>query len=124
MPTLKVARKHTVAVRAEFGSVWSIVDTRNICYEGEGVYSYVGSGDGCQEDTGLIKTKFPLDPTRTGGISTFEITLTETGKLLGSQGCLRTILPAYNIAWYNIAWINLNIQTRARLGVVWQTTPL
>ena len=82
MPTLKVARRQTstASPHAEFGSVWSILDT-NISYEGQGVYSYVGGGGVSQEDIGLIKTKFPLDPNRSGGISSFEVTHTETGEL-------------------------------------------
>lgn len=81
MPTLKVARRKTGTSthRADFGSVWSVVDPTNISYDGEGLYSYIGKGGENQDDIGLIKTKFPLDPNRMGGISSFEITLTETG---------------------------------------------
>ena len=81
MPTLKVARRQggISSPRAEFGSVWSVLDTKNVSYDGQGVYSYVGSGGAAQDDIGLIKTKFPLDPNRTGGISCFEVTLSETG---------------------------------------------
>lgn len=81
MPTLKVARRQASAptLRADFGSVWSILDPKNISYEGQGLYSYIGKGGAEQEDVGLMKTKFPLDPNRMGGIASFEVTLTETG---------------------------------------------
>lgn len=81
MPTLKVARRQASAPthRADFGSVWSILDPKNISYEGQGLYCYVGEGQGEQKDVGLIKTNFPLDPNRMGGIASFEVTLTETG---------------------------------------------
>ena len=83
MPTLKVARKQassSASIKlADFGSVWSVLDLKNICYEGEGLYAYIGEGGADQDDIGLIKTKFPLDLNRMGGISSFEVTLTDTG---------------------------------------------
>ncbi len=82
MPTLKVARKQasrSATLRADFGSVWSVLDLKNICYEGQGLYSYIGEGDADQDDIGLIKTKLPLDLNRMGGISSFEILLTDPG---------------------------------------------
>lgn len=82
MPTLKVARRQASAptLRADFGSVWSVLDPKNISFEGQGLYSYVGEGGAEQEDVGLVKTKFPLDPCRMGGISSFEVTLIEIGE--------------------------------------------
>lgn len=82
MPTLKAARRQTSgsAPNADFGSVWNVLDAKNVLYEGQGVYSYVGAGTAEQEDIGLIKTRFPLDPYRMGGISSFEITLIDPGK--------------------------------------------
>ena len=81
MPTLKVARKQASSsqVRADFASVWNVLDSKNICYEGQGLYSYIGKGGADQDDIGLIKTKFPLDLSRMGGMSSFEVTLTSTG---------------------------------------------
>ena len=81
MPTLKVARRQAASatVLADFGSVWCVADARTVSYEGQGVYSYVGGGEGKPEDTGFIKTKSPLDPNRNGGIAGFEVTLTEPG---------------------------------------------
>lgn len=81
MPTLKVARRQANASvsKADFESVWAVVDPKNISYEGQGVFSYTGAGGTSQDDIGLIKTKFPLDPNGMGGISSFEMTLTETG---------------------------------------------
>jgi hypothetical protein len=67
----------TPTLRADFGSVWSILDSKYVSYESQGLYSYTGTGK--QEDVGVIKTKFPLDPNRSGGIASFEITLTEAG---------------------------------------------
>lgn len=81
MPTLKVARRQgsTPTLRADYGSVWSVVDPKNVSCDGQGLVSYIGEGGAKQEDVGLIKMKFPLDPNRMGGIASFEITLTETG---------------------------------------------
>ena len=78
MPTLKVARGKSGAIKANFGAVWSIVNENNIIHEGQGLYSYVGGGG--TDHVGLIKTNNPLDPDRNGGISSFEITLRDTGK--------------------------------------------
>ena len=81
MPTLKVARKQASnsTLKADFGSVWSVLDLKNICYEGQGLYSYIGDGGSDQDDIGQIKSKFPLDLNKMGGMSSFEITLTDTG---------------------------------------------
>ena len=81
MPTLKVARRQASGpiLQADFESVWSVLDPKNVSYDGQGTYSYIGKGGVEQEDVGLIKTKFPLDPSRTGGVSRFEVTLAETG---------------------------------------------
>ena len=82
MPTLKVARKEAgsnSAYNADFGSVWSILNYRNITHEGQGLYCYVGAGGTGEDDVGVLRTKYPLDPNRMGGMSSFEITLTSTG---------------------------------------------
>ena len=76
MPARRQASS-TPTLRANFGSVWSIVDPENISYEGQGLYSYIGEGG--EKDVGLIMTKFPLDSNRMGGIASFEVTLTEAG---------------------------------------------
>ena len=80
MPTLKVARSKTSTLRADFDSVWAVLDGGNVSCQGQGLYWYVGKGGSDRGDVGLIKTKFPLDPTRMGGIASFEINLTETGE--------------------------------------------
>lgn len=80
MPTLKVARSQASTLRADFHSVWAVLDAGNVSCQGQGLYWYVGKGGTDHEDVGLMKTKFPLDPTRMGGIASFEILLTETGE--------------------------------------------
>lgn len=92
MPTLKVARRQASAptLRADFGSVWSVLDSKNISFDGQGLYSYIGEGGVEQEDVGLVKTNFPLDPCRMGGVSSYEVTLTDTGE----QSCVFTACPS------------------------------
>ena len=92
MPTLKAARRlaANAPVQADFGSVWSVVDSQNVSYEGQGLYAYVGAGSTKPEDVGLIRTKFPLDCNRKGGIASFEITLTDMGEsILCTSGTIR-----------------------------------
>lgn len=90
MPTLKAARGGNRTLSAQFTdfpSVWSIVDPKNIVHEGKGVYSYVGAGGSGEEDVGLIKTINPLDSSRNGGIASFEILLTSTGRYKFAMHC-------------------------------------
>lgn len=82
MPTLKVARSQAAnssLLRTEFESAWKILDPSTITHDGQGSYSYVGTGITSSDGVALIKTKYPLDPNRDGGMSCFEMTLTDTG---------------------------------------------
>ena len=82
MPSLKDARKIIKTGSTQFNdfpSVWSILDRNNVFHEGKGVYSYTGTGRSGEQDVGLIKTIFPLDSSRSGGMTSFEIHLTKTG---------------------------------------------
>lgn len=78
MPTLKVARRKAGAstLTADFESVWGIETSLTVAHEGRGLYSYVGTGD---SDVGQIKSKNALDPNRSGGFSTFEVSIYNTG---------------------------------------------
>lgn len=83
MPTLKLARsKATTAIQqlqADYNAVWKVVDPTNILHDGHGAYSYQGAGGSSEKDIGTIRTHKPLDPSMRGGISSFEITIVDTG---------------------------------------------
>ena len=80
MPTLTVARGRKYgSIKADFEAVWDISDPRNIAHDGQGLYSYTGSGERNEEDIGTVRTLKPLDPLR-GGITSFEITVVNTGE--------------------------------------------
>ena len=88
MPTLTVARGRKYgSVKADFEAVWDISDPRNIAHDGQGLYSYTGSGERNEEDIGTVRTLKPLDPLR-GGVTSFEITIVNTGEecVLGGRG--------------------------------------
>ena len=86
MPTLTVARgrKHG-SVKADYEAVWEISDPRNVAHDGQGLYSYTGSGESNEEDIGTVRTVKPLDPLR-GGITSFEVTVVNTGEVGGEGG--------------------------------------
>lgn len=82
MPTLKAARGNNGDSRSQFTdfpAVWCVVDPSNIVYDGNGKYSYAGSGEN-DKAVGLIKTFNPLDSSRSGGISSFEVIVSSTGE--------------------------------------------
>lgn len=80
MPSLTEARAHKrgSSVKFDFNTVWEITDPSNIAHNGRGLYSYIGDGGSSEEDIGTIRTLQPLNPN--GGISSFEITLLDTGR--------------------------------------------
>ena len=84
MPTRRLARsKATSAIqqmKADYNAVWNIVDSTNISHDGHGGYSYTGAGGSSEKDIGTIRTHRPLDPYQRGGISSFEITVVDTGE--------------------------------------------
>lgn len=80
MPNFKITQRQTAAnVTADFNSVWGIVDQTNVSHDNHGVYSYIGAGGSSEEDIGSIRTLVPLDPIMGEGMSSFEITLLDTG---------------------------------------------
>ena len=83
MPSLRAARggdRDSRTQFTDFASVWAVVGRNNIVHEGQGKYTYVGAGGTSDEDIGLVKTVNPLDSSRDGGMSSFEIVKTSTGK--------------------------------------------
>ena len=83
MPSLKAATGGKITgctpCTADFAAVWSILDPYNVVYGGNGIYSYAGAGGFVKGDVGLVRTISPLDSSRSGGVSSFEIVLSNTG---------------------------------------------
>lgn len=83
MPTLKHARSKAATalqqLKADYNAVWKVIDSNNIHHDGHGAYSYQGAGGSIEKDIGTIRTHKPLDPFQRGGISSFEITVIDTG---------------------------------------------
>ena len=88
MPTLKTLTARRLAKPgADYASVWRITEPANIRTDNQGLYSYVGKGDRSEEDIGTVRTLLPLDPRCNGGISSFEITIADTGTFICHDIC-------------------------------------
>ena len=86
MPSLKTLGQQQAAAAASasklhgnFDAVWSTSDPSKVSHDGQGIYSYTGSG-GNTESIGSIRTIRPLDPLRKNGMSSFEVTIVDTGE--------------------------------------------
>ncbi len=82
MPNFKITQRHKAPVEPDdiFNAVWRIVDPTNASHDGHGVYSYIGEGGSSEKDIASIRTLLPLDPSKSEGISSFEVTLLDTGE--------------------------------------------
>ena len=87
MPSLKTIGQQQAAVasasrlQGNFDAVWSISDpaSSSVSHDGQGVYSYIAGPGG---SIGSIRTIRPLDPLRKDGMSSFEVTIVDTGEIL------------------------------------------
>ncbi len=85
MPNFKITQQHKAPVEPDtdiFNAVWRIVDPTNVSHDGHGVYSYIGEGGSSEKDIASIRTLIPLDPGKSEGISSFEVTLLNTGEYM------------------------------------------
>ncbi len=83
MPNFKITQQHPAPVDPNsdiFNAVWTIADLATAAHDGNGVYSYIGAGGNSEKDIASIRTVLPLDPSKNDGISSFEVTLLDTGK--------------------------------------------
>ena len=83
MPSLKTIGQQAAAsaskLQGNFDAVWSTPNPSKVSHDGQGGYSYVGSG-GNSENIGSIRTMRPLDPLHKDGMSSFEVTIVEPGE--------------------------------------------
>lgn len=82
MPNFKITQQHAAPVDPSsdlFNAVWVIADPTNASHDGSGVYSYIGEGGSSEKDIASIRTVLPLDPSKNDGMSSFEVTLLDTG---------------------------------------------
>ena len=86
MPSLKTIGQQQAAAAASasklqgnFDAVWSTSDPSKVSHDGQGVYSYTGSG-GNAGNIGNVRTIWPLDPLHKNRMSSFEVTIVETGE--------------------------------------------
>ena len=89
MPSLKTIGQQQAAAIASasklhgnFDAVWSTPDPSKVSHDGQGVYSYTvaGGSGGDIGNIGNIRTIRPLDPLRKDGMSSFAVTVVDTGE--------------------------------------------
>ncbi len=83
MPNFKITQQHPAPVDPSsdlFNAVWTIADPTNASHDGRGVYSYTGEGGSSEKDIASIRTILPLDPSKSEGMSSFQVTLLDTGE--------------------------------------------
>ena len=80
MPSLKTVGQRAAAsasqLHSNYAAVWSVVDSTLVDHNGRGYYMCTGGG----ENIGNIRTIRPLDPQHKTGMSTFEMTIVNSGK--------------------------------------------
>ena len=85
MPSLKTIGQQQAAASASklhgnFDAVWLTSDPSKVSHDGQGLYSYIAGSGGNIENIGSVRTIRPLDPLRKDGMSSFEVTIVETGE--------------------------------------------
>ena len=87
MPSLKTIGQQASAaasiskLQGNFDAVWHTPTPSKVSHDGHGVYSYDESG-GNGENVESIRTIRPLDPLHKDGMSTFAVTIVDTGEII------------------------------------------
>ena len=88
MPSLKTIGQQQAAAasaskfQGNFDAVWLTSDPSKVSHDGQGGYSYTARSGGNAENIGSMRTIRPLDPLHKEGMSSFAVTIVETGKQL------------------------------------------
>ena len=106
MPSLKAVGERAAMsaskLHGNLEAVWSIVNPLTMAHDGRGHYSYTGDS----ENIGMIKTIRPLDPQHKNGMSTFEVTIINSGNYVPCTVCPG---PSYRDEMHCVVYIYMYI---------------